>query len=79
MSLTDALYELEAELAKYPGQTQDDLMNRRLVLRKAMTRWGDQRYTEGHTDGVRDMVDATYHAQQAARAAAEKTGPGDGR
>lgn len=61
--LTDRLFELEYDLAKYPGDSVSDLENRRLILRNAMRQWGDERYDEGHRDGSRDVRDARTLAQ----------------
>ena len=64
--LTDTLEQLERDLAKYPGTTADDFLNRRLAFRKAVYAYGRECYGEGHHDGLRDALDAKYRAREAA-------------
>lgn len=66
--LTDAIDEVSRQLARYPGDTEDDALNRRVLLRKAFSTWGDERYREGHTDGMRDVYDARSEAERRAEA-----------
>lgn len=63
--LTDELEALEHDLAKYPGKSENDCLNRRLILRQAFQAWGDARYAEGLTDGHRDVHDARRLAREA--------------
>jgi hypothetical protein len=73
--LTDALEQLEHDLAKYPGDSASDLLNRRLVLRKALDAHGRERYDEGHRDGIRDALDTRYEAQSRADEADKNGAP----
>lgn len=79
--LTDAVEQLEFDLDKHRGDDGFSLLNRRLVLRKAMEAWGRGQYDEGHRDGMRDVRDATRLAgereREAAEAAAEEGHPDD--
>lgn len=69
--LTDALEALELDLEKYPGSTTGDLLNRRLLLRRAFQLWGRERYEEGHQDGSKDVRHTQYRALEIARRTAE--------
>lgn len=69
--LTDAIEQVEFELAKYPGSTVEDFRARRLILRRAMTAYGQECYADGHHDGIRDATDAQYKAHEAAEAEQE--------
>ena len=62
--LSDLLFGLGTDLAKYPSDSEDDALNRRVVLRKALTEWGDERYREGYGDGRRDLLDSRIEAKQ---------------
>jgi len=64
--LTDAITELEYDLSKYPGDTEDDALSRRLVIRKAFTSWGDERFAEGYSDGRADEREARREAKRRA-------------
>lgn len=68
MTLTDALFQIELDLAKYPGDSENDCLHRRVVLRNAITEYGQQRYHEGYLDGKRDVMDARSEAQRRADA-----------
>ena len=67
--LTDRLFEVELDLAKYEGDDENAALNRRMVLREALTTWGDERWKEGYHDGRRDLLDARSEAQRRADAA----------
>lgn len=68
MTLRDTLFSLEMDLAKYPGDSESDALNRRTVLRRAFEEWGNQRYREGYLDGKGDIQDARLEAHQRAEA-----------
>lgn len=72
--LTDALFGLELDLAKYPGDDENDALNRRIVLRKVLTEHGKERYDEGYLDGRRDVMDARAEALRRADARAQDAG-----
>ena len=65
--LTDVLFEVELDLAKYEGDDENAALNRRMVLRKVLTEWGDQRWQEGYHEGRRDVMDARSEAQRRAQ------------
>lgn len=65
MAVNDVLFGLEAELAKYPGTSPDDALNRRLILRKALNRVQRDGYDEGYSDALRDSSEARVLAQRA--------------
>jgi hypothetical protein len=73
--LTDALFGLELDLAKYPGDDENDALNRRIILRKALNEHGQERYDEGYLDGRRDVMDARAEAQRRADAARQAGDP----
>jgi hypothetical protein len=77
--LTDMLEDLERDLDKYRADDADALLNRRLVLRRAMEAWGREQYEDGHRDGVRDVHDARREAKRRGdEAAKEQEGRDDG-
>lgn len=67
--LSDRLFEIELDLAKNEGDDENAALSRRMVLRKALTDWGDERFQEGYHDGRRDMLDARSEAKRRADAA----------
>lgn len=67
--LSDRLFEIEIDLAKYEGDDENAALNRRMVLREALTAWGDERWKEGYHDGRRDLLDARSEARRRADAA----------
>lgn len=67
--LSDLLFELELDLAKNEGDDENAALNRRMVLRKTLTAWGEGRWQEGYHEGRRDMLDARSEAQRRADAA----------
>jgi inhibitor of KinA sporulation pathway (predicted exonuclease) len=69
--LTDALEQLEFDLDKYRADDASALLNRRLMLRKALEAWGREQYGEGHRDGMRDARDTAQMAREREREAAE--------
>ena len=71
--LTDTLQALEWDLAKYPGSSASDLLNRRLVLRRAFDAHGRERYEDGYRDGMRDVNDTRHEAE---RLTEDKAAPG---
>lgn len=75
--LTDAIEQLEYDLDRYPGGDAESLLNRRLLLRKAMEAWGRDQYGEGHRDGMRDVHHTTHRASQLEREAAKAAGKGN--
>ena len=70
--LAERLFEIELDLAKNEGDDESAALSRRIVLRKALTAWGDERFQEGYLEGRRDAVDARLEAERRADAAAEK-------
>lgn len=71
--LTDAVEQLEFDLDKHRGDDGFSLLNRRLVLRKAMEAWGRGQYDEGHRDGMRDVHQTANRAGELEREAAKAT------
>lgn len=69
--LTEAVESLERDLDKYRGDDENSLMNRRLVVRKALDSYGREQYDEGWHDGERDVHDTRREAQRRANQAAE--------
>jgi len=67
--LSDRLPEIEMDLAKNDGDDENAALSRRMVLRKALTDWGDERWQEGYHEGRRDMLDARSEAKRRADAA----------
>lgn len=65
-SLNDRLFALERDLAKRPGFDAADLAAKRMLLRKALTAFGDERYLEGYGDGRRDTVETRQFAEELA-------------
>ena len=66
--LTDRLFEMECDLAREEGDDEGAALSRRIVLRKALTAWGDERFQEGYHEGRRDAADARLEAQRRADA-----------
>lgn len=73
MSVNDHIFGLEIDLAKYPGITENDAMNRRLVLRKALGQVHQSGYDEGYSDALRDGSETRVLAQRAQEKAAEES------
>lgn len=73
--LSDAIESIERDLRSYSTGHENDLLNRRFILRKALRVWGDERYEEGHGDGMRDVLDTRREAKRLADEAA-KAGEG---
>lgn len=69
--LSDRLFEIELDLAKNDGDHESAALSRRIILRKALTDWGDERFQEGYHDGRRDILDARLEAQRRADNAEE--------
>ena len=69
--LSDLLFEVDMDLARNEGDGDSAALSRRLVLRKALTDWGDQRFQEGYHEGRRDVLDARAEVQRRADKAAE--------
>jgi hypothetical protein len=65
-ALTDRLFALERRLAEYPGNDADSLANKRLLMREAFRDFGDDRYQEGYTDGMRDTSETRLLADKLA-------------
>ena len=65
MHLNDYLFTIEADLAKYPGTDAEGALNRRIILRKALTGLWAAARQEGYSDGLRDASDARVIAQLA--------------
>jgi hypothetical protein len=74
--VSDRLFEIELDLAKNAGDDEHAILARRMILREALTAWGDQRWKEGYHDGRRDLLDArseaNRRADQAAAAASDQ-------
>jgi len=64
--LSDRLFELELDLAKNDGDGEHAALDRRIILRKALTDWGDERFQEGYHEGRRDVFDARSEARRRA-------------
>lgn len=75
--LSDRLFEVELDLAKNEGDGESAALSRRMVLREALTAWGDERWKEGYHDGRRDILDARSEAQRRADAAKAEAEPPD--
>jgi hypothetical protein len=73
--LTDRLFEIEMDLASNDGDDESAALSRRIVLRKALTEWGDERFHEGYHEGRRDAADARLEAQRRADKAANHVKP----
>ena len=76
--LSDAIESLERDLRPYSTAHENDLLNRRFILRKALRAWGDERYEEGHGAGMRDVLDTRREAKRLADEAAEEEGSDGG-
>jgi hypothetical protein len=72
MAVNDVLFDLERELAKYPGVAEDDFANRRLILRCALNRQRAEGHQEGYADALRDTSEARVLAEAAQRDAQRK-------
>jgi len=53
-------------LAKNGGDGEEAALCRRMVLRRALTTWGDERFQEGYHEGRRDMTAARMEAKRRA-------------
>lgn len=69
MILNDAVEALAIALGRHPGQGESDQMERRLLVRGALIRWGDARYNEGIAHGHQDVYEARRLAEDAERKA----------
>jgi hypothetical protein len=69
VNLNDAVEELSRDLGKYSGAGESDQMTRRLLIRDALTKWGDSRYREGIGHGHQDVYEARRLAEDAERKA----------
>lgn len=65
--LSDRLFEMESALERNSGDDESDTLCRRIAFRKVLTEWGNERWQEGHSDGMRDVWDARSAAEQAQR------------
>jgi hypothetical protein len=77
--LSDLLSEIEFDLAKNDGDDESAAFSRRIVLRKALTEWGDERFQEGYSEGRRDMSDARMEAKRRTDMTAETFAPTAGK
>ena len=65
-SLNDRLFDIERRLAEFPEHDAASLLNRRMILRKELRAFGDDRYQEGYGDGRRDTVETRLLAEELA-------------
>jgi hypothetical protein len=64
MAVNDELLPLELKLAEYPEGEKDSGMNRRLILREALTRIERAGYDRGYSHSVRDSSEAGHIERQ---------------
>jgi len=64
--LSDLLSEIEFGLARNEGDDEDAALSRRIVLRRALTEWGDDRFQEGYDEGRRDISAARSEVKRRA-------------
>jgi hypothetical protein len=62
VTIYDRIYEMEHKL----DEPDRDFLNRRLVLRAALQAVRDEALREGHTEGMRDALDARFAEARAA-------------
>lgn len=74
--LTDAIESLERELRPYSTGHENDLLNRRFILRRALDTWGREQFDLGHADGMRDVHDTQRQAKRLADEAEEEGNDG---
>ena len=68
--ITDMLEDVERDLNKSRGDDENQLLQRRYVLRKRFEAWGREQYDLGHSDGMRDVHDTQREAKRRADMAA---------
>lgn len=66
-ALNGVLAAMESALERNEGDDESAALGRRIAFRKVLTDWGDERWQQGHVDGMRDVWDARSAAERAGR------------